>query len=69
MSDIKYYKATRTGVLLRRGSGPDASYGRVANTWTPTTMIADYMIGDEDDVEPLTEAEARQLAPTAFHLG
>lgn len=37
----------------------------IDGTWTPTKVIVDYMFGHNDFVEPIDEARARELAPTA----
>lgn len=55
-------------VLLRRtddGAGLiDEAFG--AGRWQPTKIVVDYMFGEDDYVEPVTEQQARELVPAAF---
>lgn len=50
--------------LLRRVDFVDEAFVRGA--WRPTRSIVDYMFGHGDDVDPVTEEQARALAPEAF---
>lgn len=60
-----YYVSTTTGALLRRrdSDGDRAFYG---GEWHRTNTIMEYMVGDESNVEPVTEGEARTSHPDAF---
>lgn len=52
-------------LLLRRDDHVDEVFR--GGTWHPTKMIIDYMFGHNDDVEgPISEDEARVIAPHAF---
>lgn len=64
MSKAQYFVSSTTRALLRRQDGADRAY--VNKAWQPTDTIAEYMIGEEDNVSPVTEAEARKLEPSAF---
>lgn len=60
----KYFHSTATRAVYRREAGVDRVYAQ--GEWRPTETILDYMIGDDDDLEPVTEAQARKLDPQAF---
>lgn len=60
----QYFVSSTTGALLRRVGGTDAAY--YGGTWHPTETILEYMIGEENNVDPVTEAEARAAYPQAF---
>lgn len=60
----QYFVSSTTGALLRRIGGTDAAF--VKGEWIPTETVMQYMIGEENNVEPVTEAEARKVAPAAF---
>jgi hypothetical protein len=64
----QYFVDSITGALLRRS--PDyldvAFSHRDGGTWLPTEKIMLYMIGDAAEVNPITEARARELEPMAF---
>lgn len=60
----KYYVSTITDTLLRRdGVRHDAYYG---GKWQPTEKIIEWMAGENDDIEPVSEAAARERHPDAF---
>ena len=59
-----YYVSSTTGALLRREAGTDeAFYG---GHWHPTNTIGEYMIGEENNVDEVTEESARVAYPAAF---
>lgn len=60
----QYFIDTVTGALLRREGGTDTAF--YGGDWHPTETILEYMIGDENDVEPVTETQARKSYPDAF---
>ena len=64
----QYFVDSITGALLRRS--PDYLDGafshRDGGTWLPTEKIMLYLSGDADEVDPITEAQARELEPMAF---
>lgn len=60
----QFFVSSTTGALLRRDGGTDHAF--VKGQWIPTETVMEYMIGEESNVEPITEAEARSLEPTAF---
>lgn len=68
MSDgTKYYIQTRTNTLLRhQPSGRDEAYGSAIHAWSATDDVMAFMAGEDSDVEEITEAQARKLAPAAF---
>lgn len=51
-------------MLLRRVDFRDEIWRDGA--WHPTSKVVDYMFGHEDSVDPISEAEARELVPAAF---
>lgn len=67
---VRYYSSTRfePTALLRRTEGPDGPTDEafVNGAWRPSKSISDYMVGNDDHVDDLTEAQARKLAPAAF---
>ncbi|HZL07344.1 MAG TPA: hypothetical protein VFE45_18345 [Coriobacteriia bacterium] len=64
----RYFTSSATGALLRT---QDATGHTVFldGRWVPTTTVMEYMIGEENSVDPITEAQARELAPAAFASG
>ena len=62
----QYFTSSISGALFRRVSGADHVFAQ--GTWRPTEKIMRWMVGDEDDVETVTEIEARKIEPTAFTL-
>lgn len=50
--------------VLRRTDTQDEAY--VNGQWRPTTSIVDWEYGEDDDVDEVTEARAREVAPSAF---
>lgn len=60
----QYFHSATTGALLRRLGGADRVY--MDGIWKPTETIVEYMSGQEDNVEPIGEAEAKKIAPDAF---
>lgn len=50
--------------LLRRADFIDEVF--VDGKWWPTKDIVDYMFGHNDNIDPISEAEARRIAPQAF---
>ncbi len=60
----QYFHSTTTNALLRRVGGVDRVY--VDGDWQPTETIVEYMSGQEDNVEQVSEEQARKLKPAAF---
>lgn len=61
----RYFVSSRTEALLRRDS--DGDWVFVEGKWTqPTETILNYMIGQDDDVDEVTEDKAREDFPEAF---
>jgi hypothetical protein len=52
-------------VLRRNDDGTDEAY-QGGGTWLRTTLIRDYMAGNNDFVDDISEQAARKLAPAAF---
>lgn len=50
--------------LLRRQGMTDEAF--VNGAWQPTKSIVDFMFGNDDHVEEISEAQARKFAPDAF---
>ena len=50
--------------LLRRTGQTDEAF--VAGVWRPTTSIMECMVGNDDFVDEITEAQARAFKPEAF---
>ena len=50
--------------LLRRTKDADEAF--VGGVWRPTTSIMNWMVGNDDFVDEITEAQARAFAPTAL---
>ena len=59
-----YFAESMTGALLRRDEGTDTAF--YGGAWHPTEAILDYMIGEDDDVEPVSEETARANYRAAF---
>lgn len=51
-------------LLLRRVGVVDEAF--LDGRWQPTKVIVDYMFGNDDFVETISEADARKIAPAAF---
>lgn len=51
-------------MLLRRRDFVDEIWRDGA--WHPTGKIVDFLAGNEDNVDDVTEAQARRIAPAAF---
>ncbi len=70
MADDKFYRvemlAPRAPLLLRRRMDDYVDEIFRDGEWQPTGIITDYMYGHDDDVERISEQEARKLEPTAF---
>jgi hypothetical protein len=59
----------RTPPLLLRSVRTATELGEdawIAGAWQPTKVLLDYRAGHNDDVEPITDAAARELEPQAF---
>ncbi len=52
------------GTLLRRADFVDEVFA--AGKWQPTKAIVDYMFGHNNNIDTISEAEARRLKPAAF---
>jgi hypothetical protein len=52
--------------LLRRTNQTDEAF--VGGVWRPTTAIGEWMVGNDDFVDEITEVKAKAFAPTAFTL-
>jgi len=66
--DIQYFacsRASTTPLLLRRIGVVDHK-AFLHGVWQPTKIIIDYMFGHDDNVDEISEAEARALEPAAF---
>ena len=50
--------------LLRRVGQTDEAF--VNGVWRPTSAIGESMVGDNDFVDEVTEAQARAFEPAAF---
>lgn len=63
---VRFFKSTQPAqpLLLRRTGITDEAFLR--GQWQPTKVIVDFMFGNDDFVEEISEAQARQLAPAAF---
>ena len=67
---IQYYLDTKptTPLLLRRTRDIGVSCLDEAffDEWLPTDIIGAYMVGRNDWVDDISEAQARRVAPAAF---
>ncbi len=67
--DIQYFARSRAStlppLLLRRIGVVDHKMFR-DGVWQPTKIIIDYMFGHNNNVDEISEAEARALEPAAF---
>jgi hypothetical protein len=63
---VQYFTSTKftPPALLRRDAQGDQAF--VNGQWRPTTSIVDYMAGNDDHVDDVSEADARKFAPQAF---
>jgi hypothetical protein len=61
-----YFVSSTTGALLRRDSGRDTAWYGTPPAWHPTHTIGEYMVGREDNVDSVTEEQARSSHPAAF---
>ena len=50
--------------LLRRTGQTDEAF--VRGVWRPTSAIGEWMVGNDDFVDEITEAQAKAFAPKAF---
>lgn len=70
MSETQFFVSTQPDppLLLRRvttdGGLVDEAF--LDGAWTPTKIVVDYMFGNDDFVEAITAARARELEPAAF---
>lgn len=62
----QYFKSSRTGGLYRRDKTGDNQYARVSDSWVPTETIMKAMVGRDDDVDQISEADAQKEWPAAF---
>ena len=62
----RYYTSDKftPPALLRRADFVDEAF--VDGRWRPTKSIVNYMAGNDDFVDDISEAEARAFAPAAF---
>jgi hypothetical protein len=53
--------------LLRRTESPEGLTDEMYRdgTWQPTVYIVDFMFGHDDDVDEITEDQARAMEPGA----
>ena len=65
LPDARYFVSSRTNALLR-GDNTGHAYWKDGKWRQPTDTILNWMIGQDDDVEQVTEARARELCPDAF---
>lgn len=66
MGPVQYYHLTRTGALMRAEGGTHDMFSTRQGEWIRTDRILKAHIGQENDLEAITEAEARELEPAAF---
>jgi len=59
-----YYVSSTSGALLRRDGGSDDVFRD--GGWYPTQTIGRYMVGRDNDVDEVSEAQARASYPAAF---
>ncbi len=55
---------TSPPIVARRDDGSDEAFA--GGRWQRTTLIIDYMAGNNDFMDDTTEQAARQVAPAAF---
>lgn len=68
MTDTTYYveqlPVSGRETLLRRVDYADEMFHD--GKWIPTKIIIDYMFGHNDNVDTISEAQARKVEPAAF---
>lgn len=52
-------------ILYHHVAGADVLWSKQGR-WAPTDDIADWLVGENMYLEPVTEAEARRAVPAAF---
>ncbi len=55
----RYFVSSRTGALLRRVGGDDATL--VDGEWRPTKALLEKLLDESHDLKPITQAEAEKL--------
>jgi hypothetical protein len=60
----RYFTSSIARSLFRKGDEGDQVF--VQGTWRPTERIMRWMLGSADDVDEVTEAQAREFVPEAF---
>lgn len=64
---MRFYESTRTGEFMRtRSPGFDESFNVRTGQWQRTHTLDRWRMGQYDEVEPVTDAEARRRWPEAF---
>jgi hypothetical protein len=66
VTDVRFFTSSKftPPALLRRTGMTDEAF--VDGVWRPTKSIVDYLFGNDDHVEEISEDEARRFAPAAF---
>lgn len=67
MADTKatiYYTSTVTEALYRRTGAIHEVFTAIG--WKPTDAIIAHMVGEDNHMSEITEAQARGIAPSAF---
>jgi hypothetical protein len=62
----RYFTSSISGALFRKGGEGDQVFVVQNGTWRPTEKIMRWMLGSADEVDEVTEAQARAFAPKAF---
>jgi hypothetical protein len=65
----QFFTSSTTNALLRRTVDERGLFDEVfvKGKWKHTDTIAEYMIGEENNVSAITETQARRLKPAAFN--
>ena len=61
-----YFRDSVTGLVLRRGPDGDQRWDAMSRTWRPTTLIANHLMGQDDDIEEVTTVQVANCAPGAL---
>ena len=62
----RYFTSSITEALYRKARGVGSDQVFVQGTWQPTETIMQWMLGSADEVDEVTEEQARAFAPAAF---
>jgi hypothetical protein len=68
MTQVRFFTSSKftPPALLRRSGMTDEAF--VDGSWRPTKSIVDWMFGNDDFVEEISEVQARELEPDAFKV-